>query len=725
MEKRINELLRKMTLAEKIGQLCLVNSTVDHVSDSFRKLLAEGRIGAILNEVDINTVNELQRVAKEESRLGIPLLVGRDVIHGFKTIFPIPLGQAASWNPKLIEKAARLSAAEAARAGVNWTFAPVLDIARDPRWGRVAESFGEDPYLTSILGAAMIRGLQGNDLRQPDAVAACAKHFAGYGACESGRDYNSTNIPINELRNVHLPPFKAAIDSGVTSIMASFSDIDGIPGSANKFLLSEILRDEWRFDGFVVSDWDAIGQLTVHGIAADNRHAAQLAADAGIDMEMASTTYTDNLADLIKSGDIDEARVDEMVGNILRVKFRLGLFDNDRSESSDTNAVSLPENLKLARELATGSIVLLENKNNILPLAKETLRSVAVIGPLADDNYEQLGTWVFDGDPEVSQTPLAAMQAYLKDSTELKYARAMDSTRSNGGSVFKDAVELVRNSDVAILFLGEESILAGEAHCRADISLPGDQEQLIKQVAATDTPIVVVLMSGRPLALESIIEDIDALLFAWHPGSMTGPAIVDLLFGEKAPSGKLPVTFPRVTGQIPIYYAHKNTGRPPTEESYVHIDDIKQRAPQHSVGNTSFHLDTHYTPLYAFGHGLSYTQFEYSNISISKKKIDLGESFTISAELANVGKVEAEEIVQLYFRDLIGSVTRPVRQLVRFDRYHLKPGEKIQVSFELNSDDLAFYNRDQELVTEPGKFHAWIGGSSEADLAVEFEVVSD
>ena len=724
LEHQVTELLKKMNLEEKIGQLSLVNASAGNIPDSLKQKLIEGRAGGLLNEVNIDIINELQRIAVEESRLGIPLLIGRDVIHGFKTIFPIPLGLAASWNPDLIQDSAHISAVEAASSGVNWTYAPMIDIGRDPRWGRIAETFGEDPFLTSALGVAMIKGLQGNDLSIPGNIAACAKHFAGYGASESGRDYNTTNIPENELRNVHLPPFKAAVDAGVASIMVSFSDLNGIPASANEFLLKQILRTEWHYDGFVVSDWESIKQLSVHGLTQNDKESAFDAANVGLDMEMASSTYADHLPDLIKENKISLKQIDAMVAGILKVKFRLGLFNNPYTNPIDFPAMINPDHLKSAKAAAIQSAVLLKNKNNILPLQKDKLQSIAVIGPLADDGYEQLGTWIFDGDPDYSQTPLQAVRNLVDGSVDIHYARAMESTRSRSRVGFGEAIEKAMNSEVVILFLGEESILSGEAHCRADIGLPGNQEDLIREISMLGKTVILVLMAGRPLALESIINHVDALLFAWHPGTMAGPAIADLLFGKTSPSGKLPVTFPRVTGQIPIYYSHKQTGKPVTPETYIHIDDIEPRSHQVSVGNTSFHLDTGYTPLFPFGYGLSYTEFRYENITISSKKISLGETISISTQLTNTGSYIAEEIVQLYIRDLAGSVTRPVKELKGFQKIRLKPNEHRIVTFKIHTDDLAFYDRRMKLITEPGTFYVWIGGSSNAALQSEFEIAA-
>lgn len=723
LDQQIRSVLERMTLAEKIGQLALVNGAGGQVPDWLRDAIREGRVGAVLNEVDAATVNELQRVAVEESRLGIPLLIGRDVIHGFKTVFPIPLGQAASWNPSLVERCARVAALEASAAGINWTFAPMIDIGRDPRWGRIAETLGEDPSLSGILAAAMVRGFQGEDPTAPDSLAACAKHFAGYGASESGRDYNTVSLPEIELRNVHLPPFEAALDAGVASVMTSFSEVNGVPATANELLLKQILRAEWGFDGFVVSDWNSIRELSVHGLTADDEEAAYEAARAGVDMEMAGGAYADHLAELVRAGRIAEAAVDAMVANILRIKLRFGLAARPQPDRAAVAVWGSPAHLELAREAALESAVLLKNADLTLPLSMDRLASLAVIGPLADDPYEQLGTWIFDGDRELSRTPLDAIRRLVGEAVDIRVARAMATTRSHGREGFAEAVEMVRNSDAALLFLGEESILSGEAHCRADIGLPGNQEALIEELATLGTPLVLVIMAGRPLALERIVPHVHALVYAWHPGTMAGPALADLLFGVEAPSGKLPVTFPRMTGQIPIYYAHKNTGRPANPEALVHIDDIEPGAPQLSAGSTSFHLDAGSTPLFPFGYGLSYTHFEYRDIELSRDTIAIGDALTIRVHLSNAGDRAATEVAQLYVRDLVGSVTRPVRELKGCQRVRLAPGEQRVITFELHTDDLAFYGRTMRRPTEPGRFRLWIGGSSEAQLSAEFDVV--
>lgn len=724
VETRVSALLGKMTLAEKIGQMSQINGADGKIPDGLRETIRRGRVGSILNEVDVGVVNEMQRIAAEESRLGIPLLMGRDVIHGFRTVLPIPLGLAATFNPELVRRGARMAALEAAAAGVNWTFAPMIDISRDPRWGRVAESFGEDPYLTGLLAVAMVEGFQGEDLALPGTIAACAKHFAGYGACEAGRDYGTTNIPENELRDVYLPPFKAAVDAGAATLMASFSDLNGIPASGNRFLMTQVLREEWRFDGFVVSDWASIEQLTVHGFTANDREAAYEALNAGVNMEMATSVYADNLEALLAQGRITEERIDAMVADILRVKVRLGLFENPYTDPGAFPALSNDRHLATARESALQSIVLLENREGTLPLDRDALGTVAVIGPLADDPYEQLGTWIFDGDPSISRTPLQAIRKFVGEGVDVRHVKAMESTRSRSRAAFGEALAVARAADAIIVFLGEESILSGEAHSRADIGLPGNQADLVRTLGQAGKPLIAVIMAGRPLTLGNILDDVGALVFAWHPGTMGGPAITDILFGVASPSGKLPVTFPKMVGQVPVYYAHKQTGRPATPETFVHIDDIPVRLPQSSTGFVSNHLDAGYEPQYPFGYGLSYGRFVYSEIEANATEIPLGAPVTLRAVIRNEGTVEAEEVVQLYVRDLVGQVTRPVRELKGFRRVRLAPGESRSVSFELSAQDLAFHGRDMRPITEPGAFHAWIGGSSEADLQAEFSIIA-
>ena len=720
---RARTLLTQMTLAEKIGQMSQVEAGHGNAPDYLGDRLRAGGIGSVINIVDADAVNELQRIAVEESRLGIPLLVGRDVIHGFKTVFPIPLGQAASWNTALAEEGARVAAQEAARFGVNWTFAPMIDISRDARWGRIAESFGECVLLTSAMGVAMVRGFQGDDLAATGSIAACAKHFAGYGAVESGRDYATTNIPDTKLRNVYFRPFDAAVNAGVRTFMTSFSDLNGVPATGNSYILKDVLRDEWGFEGFVVSDWDSIRQLQIHGLTEDDRDSALAATTAGVDMEMAGDAYSNHLTSLVEEGAVSEKQIDNAVERILRVKFELGLFDNPYTDPGELPELADQHALEAARKSALQSVVLLKNEHGVLPLAEQQLESVAVIGPLADAPYEQLGTWIFDGDESLSVTPLQAIRELVGDDVEIRYVRAMENSRSRANDEFDAAVEAAQASDAVLLFLGEESILSGEAHSRANIDLPGDQAELVRRMRQAGKPVIAVILAGRPLTLSNIVDEVDALLYAWHPGTMGGPAIADLLFGREVPSGKLPATFPRLVGQIPIYYSQKNGGKPPSRDNVVHIDDIDTFAPQTSLGMSAFHLDTCFTPLFPFGHGLSYTTFEYQGLRVSQSEVPLGGDVTITADLSNRGDREAEEVVQLYTRDLVASITRPVKELKGFRRVRLGPGETQTVSFTLHTDELAFFGQDGKRTVEPGLFHAWIGGSSDTDLRTEFRVV--
>ncbi|TVS11507.1 MAG: beta-glucosidase BglX [Wenzhouxiangella sp.] len=714
-----------MSLEEKIGQMVLAQPGEGPPADTLGGPVRDGRVGAIVNVVERDAVSELQRIAVAESRLGIPLLVGRDVIHGFRTILPIPLGQAASWNPELVRAAAAVAAQEAAEVGINWTFAPMLDIARDPRWGRIAESPGEDVFLANRLAAAMVQGFQGESLAEPGSIAACVKHFAGYGAVESGRDYATTNIPENELHNVYLPPFKAAIDQGAASLMTSFSDLDGIPATAHAGLLREVLRAQWSFDGFVVSDWHSIPQLSVHGLTADDREAAVAAANAGVDMEMASDTYARHLAEAVESGVVAPETVDAAVARILAIKFRLGLFDSPPDKVGVAAQAASDHALEVAEKAARQSVVLLQNRDGALPLKPSELSSLAVIGPLADAAYEQLGTWIFDGDPERSISVLAGIRARVGQHLDLLHEPALATSRSRETGGFDEAVAAARRADAVVLCLGEESILSGEAHSRADIDLPGAQVELVRRIRGCGKPVVAVILAGRPLTLANIVDEVDAILYAWHPGSMGGPAIADLLFGVESPSGKLPVTFPRTVGQIPLYYNARNTGKPPRPETVVNIDEIPVRAPQTSLGMSAFHLDVDHTPLFAFGHGLSYTRFEYSDLRLSAARLPLADALIVSVRLRNAGPCSAEEVVQLYVRDPVASITRPVRELKGFQRLRLAPGQAERVEFQLHADDLSFYGRQQRRVVEPGRFQVWIGGSSNAELGGEFEWVEN
>ncbi len=711
---KIDQLLSQMTLEEKIGQMNQLSYDGNHRNLDER--IKSGEVGSILNLVDPVQINRLQKIAMEESRLKIPLIIGRDVIHGFKTIFPIPLGQAASFNPQMIEDAACIAATEARSVGITWTFAPMLDISRDARWGRIAESFGDDTYLASTMGVAMVKGFQSGDLSDPTAIAACVKHFIGYGAGEGGRDYNATNIPPHLMRNVYLPPFEAAVKAGAATLMVSFNENDGIPSSGNSYLLRNVLRDEWKFDGFVVSDWASVSEMIPHGFARDDKHAAELSTNAGVDMEMVSGAYFKYLPELIKEKKVSLETIDDAVRNILRIKFRLGLFENPYVNTDAPSVLYAEEHLKAAKEAAIQSAVLLKNENNTLPLKKET--KIAVIGPLADAPHEQLGTWVFDGEKAYTVTPLKALQT---EYSHIRYAYepALAYSRDLNKSAFAKARNLAMQSDVAVVFLGEESILSGEAHCFADINLVGVQSELLREIKSAGKPVVLVIMAGRPLTIERDLPYADAVLYQFHPGTMGGPAIWDLLFGDANPSGKLPLTFVRTVGQIPLYYNHNNTGRPAPDKVML-VDEIPLEAGQTSLGNTSHYLDYGKKPLFPFGYGLSYSKFEYSDLKLSAPSLTFSGKITVQATVRNNSTVDGTEVVQLYVQDITGSIVRPVRELKGFQRIPLKAGESRTVEFTLVPDNLAFWGLDMTRKAEPGDFNIWVGGDSNASLQGKF-----
>lgn len=708
IEDRVNDLLKQMTLDEKIGQM--QQGVSYNYDDQLYADIAAGKFGSFLNAGGFAEKDTMQQTAVEKSRLGIPLIFGRDVIHGYKTVFPIPIGQAATWNPELVKQAAAVAAYESAEAGIHWTFAPMVDISRDPRWGRIAESCGEDPYLASEMGAAMIKGFQGNDLSDQKTIAACAKHYVGYGAAESGKDYNTTLIPERELRDIYLKPFKACVDAGAATLMSAFNDLDGIPASGNSFTLKTILRDEWKFNGFVVSDWNSVTEMIPHGFAKDRKEAAMKAVNAGVNMEMVSDSYAKNLKELIYSGAVSESWVNELVKGILRVKFELGLFENPYTRFEKAEKTLSEEFLETAKQSAIESAVLLQN-NGMLPLDAANIQRLAVIGPLADSPIDQMGTWVPDGEEKDVITPLKAMQAEYGEKIEITFAKGVENPRATDKSLFDDAVETAEDADVVIVFVGEDYLLSGETHSRAFISLPGVQSELIKEIARTGKPIAVVILSGRPLTFGEITGDVNSILYAWHPGTMGGPAISDLLFGKVSPSGKLPVTFPRTVGQIPLYYNHKNSGRPPSPDQLGR----KLGTPENPEGYANYYLDVDFTPAYQFGYGLSYSQFEFSDLNLSEKKIDLKGKLKISVKVTNKGNFEAEEVVQLYIHDLFGSATRPVKELKGFQKIKLKPGEEKNVIFTITPKDLRFYDSDMKYNAEPGDFEVFVGNSSSND----------
>ncbi len=710
--KFIDNLLNRMSIDEKIGQLNQVN--FDRPLDSIIVSIRKGEIGSILN-ADAKVINRLQEAALKESPSGIPLIIGRDIIHGYKTIFPIPLGQASSFNPQVVEDGARVAATESREQGITWTFAPMLDISRDARWGRIAESLGEDPYLTGELGAAMVRGFQSNDLSSSTSIASCIKHFVGYGASEGGRDYNSTTVPIHLMHNVYLPPFEKTISAGAASLMTSFNENDGIPASGDDYLLKTILRDKWNFNGFVVSDWNSMGEMINHGFAKDRKHVAEISLKAGIDMEMVSKTYFDYLKQLTNEGKISVKDIDNAVRNILRIKYRLGLFENPYIDMSQSSTAYTPEHLSKARRAAVQSAILLKNKNNILPIKQS--QKIAIIGPMANAPHDQLGTWSFDGDKTHTITPLKALETEY-NYIDYKYEAGLSYSRDKDTTNFKKVRDVVSQSDIAIVFVGEEAILSGEAHCLSNINLIGVQSALLKTVKSVGKPVVMVVMAGRPLTIERDLPNADAILYNFHPGTMGGPAILDLLFGKENPSGKLPVTFVREVGQIPMYYNHNNTGRPVT--NIVHVDDIPLEASQTSLGNTSFYLDSGDKPLFPFGYGLSYSKFEYSNLKLSKNEITTNDSIVIKATLNNVSDVAGTEVVQLYIRDLLGSIVRPVKELKGFQRIRLNAGESKVVEFTLHASDLAFYGRDLIKKIEAGEFEVWVATNSNEGLKASF-----
>ena len=715
VERRVERLLSQMTLAEKIGQMNQVSAggDVSNYIDALRK----GQIGSILNEVDPAKLNEFQRICIEESRLGIPLLVGRDVIHGFHTVFPIPLGLAATFDPALVESGARIAALEATAQGVRWTFSPMLDIARDPRWGRIAEGSGEDPWLDARMGEAMVRGYQGAQW-DSTSLAACIKHFVGYGAAEGGRDYNSTFLTERQLRDTYLPPFEAAVKAGAMTLMTSFNDNDGVPSTGNRFVLKDVLRDEWGFDGLVVTDWNSMGEMINHGFGADTREVALRSIQAGVDMDMMTFGYLSHLEDLVRSGAVKESAIDNAVRNILRVKILLGLFEHPYVDVEAAKAVQYaPEHLDAARRSVEESVILLKNDAQALPLQEKKVRTILVTGPLADAPHDQLGTWAFDGQKDHSVTPLAALQERFPG--QVIYVPGLRNSREKKAR-FDDVVAAARRADVVLAFLGEEAILSGEAHSLADLNLQGSQSELLAALKATGKPVIATVMAGRPLTVERDLPNCDALFYAFHPGTMGGPALANLIFGDVNPSGKTPITFLRTVGQAPMYYGHHMTGRPYVQETL--LEDIEAEAGQTSLGNTSYYLDYGAYPLFPFGYGLSYTRFAYSDIKLDRSEYPVDGTIRVSFTLENTGERDGTEVAQIYVRDLVGSVTRPVKELKHFERISLQAGERRTVEAEIPVADLAFWTLDGGKKVEPGDFQLWVAGDSASGEPVGFKV---
>jgi beta-glucosidase len=715
IHRKVDSIMSLMTLNEKIGQTIMYsgdwNNTGPYVTSDNMKFIKEGNLGSMLNVYTSKGTKELQKIAVEQTRLGIPLLFGYDVIHGFKTIFPINLGIASSWDLEGVEEVARISAEEASASGVHWTFAPMIDIARDPRWGRISEGSGEDVYLTSKIAKAYVKGFQGDSLSNNNTILACAKHFVGYGAAQAGRDYHTVSMGDNELRNVYMPPFKAAIDSGVETFMTAFNELNGIPATANEYIFKDILRDEWGFNGFVVTDYTAINELVNHGYAENEKHAAELAINSGIDMDMMSGAYRRFLKELIIEGKVDETLVNEACRKILLAKFKLGLFDDPykySNEQREKEIIYHPEFLESARKIASKSSVLLKNINKTLPLNKK--QTIALIGPLVKDKKSIIGSWAAAGDRNGKAISIfQGIKEYLDDSN-IMFAQGCD-IESNDYSGFNEAINIAKKADKIIMVLGEDYNMSGEAASKTSIKLPGIQTELIKIIRdeLPNKEIILILMNGRPLDLT--IEDslADAILEVWYPGTSGGLGVADILFGKYNPSAKLPVTFPRNLGQVPIYYNQKNTGRPISKENPT--EDYK-----------SNYIDSPNTPLYPFGHGLSYTTFKYSEIELSNDKVRESEVLKASSTITNTGNFDGHEVVQLYIRDKVGSITRPVKELKDFKKIFLKKGESKTVIFEISNNDLKFYNNGK-LVLESGEFEIGISPSSDFEFNKSFNLI--
>ena len=710
-----------MTLEEKIGQMNQYNGFWNFTGPSPQggdakvkyDHLRKGLVGSMINVRGVKDVRSVQRIAVDESRLGIPLIFGFDLIHGYKTVFPIPLAEAASWDLSAIELSAQLSAKEASAAGINWTFAPMVDITRDARWGRVMEGAGEDPYLGSLVAAARVRGFQGNDLSEPSTIAATAKHFAAYGFAEAGRDYNTVDIGLNTLHNVVLPPFKATVDAGIKTFMNSFNDLNGIPATADAYLQRKILKGDWGFDGFVVSDWGSTREMIDHGYAKDRKHAGELAVLGGSDMDMESSIYINELETLIKEKKISIAQIDDAVSRILKVKFELGLFDDPYlycNEDLEKQITGAKEIVDATLEVAKKSIVLLKNENNTLPLKKKG-QKIGLIGPLAADKNSPLGNWRIAAENNTAVSVLEGMQMYKGNSlVHTQGVRLVDKIpagfheevviNTTDRTGFEAAVKLAKKVDVVVMVLGEYGFQSGEGRSRSKLGLPGLQQELIEKVAAVNSNIVLVVMNGRPLILNWAADNVPAIVEAWHLGTQSGNAIAQVLYGDYNPSGKLPMSFPRSVGQLPLYYNHKSTGRPgadgedPGSVFWSHYGDEKN------------------SPLFPFGFGLSYTQFEYSQMQLSATTLNRGESITASVEVKNTGKVKGKEVVQLYLQDPYASATRPIKELKGFQMVELDPGEGKQVSFTITEADLKFYSAKQVWEAESGTFHLFIGSDS-------------
>ncbi len=720
IHQKVEALLKQMTIQEKIGQLNQYtgdNTATGPITIDPNKVsdIKSGKVGSMLNILGTKYTRQYQELAMQ-SRLKIPLLFGQDVIHGYKTTFPIPLGEAASWDLEAIKKGARIAAIEASASGIHWTFAPMVDIARDPRWGRVMEGAGEDAYLGSKIAYARVKGFQGEKLGEIDAVMACAKHFAAYGAAIGGRDYNSVDMSERTLWEVYLPPFKAALDAGAATFMNSFNDLNGMPATGNKYLQRDILKGKWNFKGFVVSDWGSIGEMENHGNVKDGKEAALLAITAGSDMDMESRCYKNNLEALVNEKKVDLKLIDDAVRRILTKKFELGLFDDPYrfcNAEREESALNNPEHTKAAREIGAKSIVLLKNNNSLLPISKDT-KTIAFIGPLVKEHKQNLGFWDV-ALPAVDYDKLVVsqwegVQNKVGKNTKLLYAKGCEIEGDNKDG-FAEAIAIAKQADVVIMSIGERRDISGEAKSRSDIHIPGVQEELVKAIQATGKPVVVLINAGRPLVFNYVADTVPAILYTWWLGTEAGNSIADVLFGDVNPGAKLPMTFPREVGQIPIYYNHFNTGRPAKNDADSHY--------------TSAYIDLPNSPKFAFGYGLSYTTFGYSDLKLSAKKMNNTQTIEVSLNVTNKGKYAGEEVVQLYLRDKVGSVIRPIKELKGFEKINLKVGETKVVKFVIDNEKLSFYNEKLEFKSEAGDFDLMIGSSSDdIRLKDKFELVN-
>ena len=727
LDTKVDSVLQLMTLEEKVGQLNQYNGfweitgPTPKEGQAAKKFddLKKGLVGSMLNVRGVKDVRAIQKIAVEQTRLGIPLLFGFDVIHGYKTISPIPLAEAASWDLEAIKKSAAIAAEEAAAAGLNWTFAPMVDISRDARWGRVMEGAGEDPYLGSKIAVARVQGFQGEDLSATNTILACAKHFAGYGFAEAGRDYNTVDISETVLQNTIFPPFKADVDAGVRTVMNSFNELNGIPATGNSYLQREVLKGDWKFDGLMVSDWGSINEMVAHGYAKDSKQAAEIAINAGSDMDMESSAYVAHLLELVKEGKVKESLIDDAARRVLKVKFELGLFEDPYKycdENREVATLGKQEFQDGVLDMARKSIVLLKNDKELLPL-KKSGQKIAVIGALANDKTSPLGSWRIAADDDSAVSVLEGLQKY--SGNQLTYSKGADVTEgrtqfiwetkinTTNKSGFPAAISVAKDADVVIMVLGEHGLQSGEGRSRTDIGLPGVQQELLEAVLKVNPNVVLVLNNGRPLAIPWADENIPAIVEAWQLGTQSGNAIAQVLYGDYNPSGKLPMTFPRTVGQVPIYYNFKNTGRSAMNE------------PESVFW--SHYIDEKNTPLYAFGHGLSYSKFEYNKLQLSSPSFTKNGKIMVSVTVKNIGKVTGKEVVQLYIRDLIGSVTRPVKELKGFEMIELQPNEMKEVTFEINEKTIEYFTANRKWEAEPGDFKVFIGGSSVTKLEGDFK----